>query len=321
MVLLLVMNMIRRRHLLLLLLLFLTGTVLSCFAFGAASFASLKLHSWKPCVQPRFDEFASITVGPWVTRAALTEKLEVEEVMRACGGAVQGIRELPLSVASQLQNNDNADKIYLNRADEGFVYIDNGSYSFGPEKWDIQSDEAVAMTSLAFTGNKRVWMTASMSRDSGIMPQSTVLELFRPTPQVTEKLESHVDSEEYGKAIPTIKWQKIQRARMPNPTQPWSLARAKWEQQILLDEAKQDDDHSKIGSLTGWSFVEEKIGKSNELVADVLGADDTSFNVIMLAVCNESAIAKSTIRFYDSKGLLKCVAFLEGNIKEEEEVN
>ena len=310
----------RIRHLLLLLLLFLTGTVLSCFAFGAASFASLKLHSWKPCVQPRFDDFASITVGPWVTRAAVTEKLEVEEVMRACGGAVQGIRELPLSVASQSQNNDNEEKIYLNRADEGFVYIDNGSYSFGPEKWDVQSDEALVMTSLAFTGNKRVWMTASMSRDSGIMPQSTVLELFRPAPQDTENLESHVDSEEFGKTIPTIKWQRIQRARMPNPTQPWSLARAKWEQQILIDEAKQDDDHSKIGSLTGWSFVDEKIGKSNELVADVLGADDTSFNVVMLAVCNESAIAKSTIRCYDSKGLLKCVAFLEGNI-EEEEVN
>lgn len=307
----------RIRHLLLLLLLFLTGTVLSCFAFGAASFASLKLHSWKPCVQPRFDDFASITVGPWVTRAAVTEKLEVEEVMRACGGAVQGIRELPLSVASQSQNNDNAEKIYLNRADEGFVYIDDGSYSFGPEKWDVQSDEAVAMTSLAFTDNKRVWMTAPMSRDSGIMPQSTVLELFRPAPQDTEKLESHVDSEEYGKTIPTIKWQKIQRARMPNPTQPWSLARAKWEQQ-LLDEAKKDDDHSKIRSLTGWSFVEEKSGKSSELFADVLGADDTSFNVIMLAVCNESAIAKSTIRCYDSTGLLKCVAFLEGNIEEEE---
>ncbi|KAL7459951.1 hypothetical protein ACHAWC_011835 [Mediolabrus comicus] len=268
----------RIRHLLLLLLLFLTGTVLSCFAFGAASFASLKLPSWKPCIQPRFDEFASITVGPWVTRDALTEKLEVEEVMRACGGAVQGIRELPLSVASQSQN-DNEEKIYLNRADEGFVYIDDGSYSFGPEKWDVQSDEAVVMTSLAFTGNKRVWMTASMSRVSGIMPQSTVLELFRPaTTQDTEKLESHVDSGEYGKAIPTIKWQKIQRARMPNPTQPWSLARAKWEQQILIDEAKQDDHHSKIGSLSGWSFVEEESGKSSELFADVLGADDTSFN-------------------------------------------
>ena len=292
----------------------------SCFAFGAASFASLKLHPWKPCVQPRFDEFASVTVGPWVTRAALTEKLEVEEVMRACGGAVQGIRELPLSVASQSQN-DNEEKIYLNRADEGFVYIDDGSYSFGPEKWDVQSDEAVAMTSLAFTGNKRVWMTASMSRESGIMPQSTFLELFRPvTTQDTENLESHVDSEEYGKTIPTIKWQRIQRARMPNPTQPWSLARAKWEQQILIDEAKQCDDHSKIGSLTGWSFVEEKSDKSSELFADVLGADDSSFNVVMLAVCNESAISKSTIRCYDSKGLLKCVAFLEGSI-EEEEVN
>lgn len=312
----------RLRHLLLLLLLIITGTVSSCFAFGTASFASLKLHSWKPCVQPRFDEFASIIVGPWVSHAALTEKLEVEDVMRACGGAVQGIRELPLSVASQSQN-DNEEKIYLNRADEGFVYIDDGSYSFGPEKWDIQTDEALVMTSLAFTGNKRVWMTASMSRESGIMPQSTALELFRTAPQDTENLESYIDSEEYGKTIPKIKWQRIQRARMPNPTQPWSLARAKWEQQILIDEAKKDDDHSKIRSLTGWSFVDEKSGKTNELFADVLGADDTSFNVVMMAVCNESAIAKSTIRCHDSTGLLKCVAFLEGNIEEieEEEAN
>jgi len=97
---------IRLRHLFLLLLLFSSGNVSSCFAFGAASFASLNLHSWKPCVQPRFDEFASVTVGPWVTRAALTEKLEVEEVMRACGGAVQGIRELPLISKSTIRCYD-----------------------------------------------------------------------------------------------------------------------------------------------------------------------------------------------------------------------
>ena len=129
---------------LLLLLLSPSGAVLSCFAFGAASsLSTLKLHSWKPCVQPRFDEFASSTVGPWVTRASTTEKLEVEEVMRSCGGAVQGIRELSLSVASQSPFS-NEEKIYLNRADGGFVYIDDGSYSFGPEKWDLQTDEAIA---------------------------------------------------------------------------------------------------------------------------------------------------------------------------------
>ena len=64
--------------------------------------------SWKPCAQPRFDDFASCIVGPWTTTTTASSSpeggdataasiQEVEEVMRSCGGAIQGIRELSLS--------------------------------------------------------------------------------------------------------------------------------------------------------------------------------------------------------------------------------
>lgn len=315
-------------RLLRLLLLFSSGATatLYCFAFSFGTGSSLissrhatsqvHLHattisasSWKPCVQPRFDDFANCIVGPWITLASPTERLDVKDVMRSCGGAVQGIRELSISVASQSQDGSE-ETIYLNRSDGGFVYIDDGSYSFGPEKWDLSTtEEAIVMTSLAFTGNHRGLVTANLSRECGILPKSTVLELFRPISSVTENIQSLVDNVDKETAV-TIKWKRIQRARMPNPSQPWTLARAKWEQQTLTDEFKSEYNLSGNGAL---SCVESN-GKSNNFFMDILDADDDSLNVNMLAVCHATAVARSTIRSYDSKGLLKSVAFLEGRV-------
>ena len=286
-----------------------SGALSCCFALSVIS-----TTSWKPCVQPRFDEFASCTVGPWVTRASPTETHEVEEVMRSCGGAVQGIREVSLSVASPSQDV-NEENIYLNRADGGFVYADDGSYSFGPEKLHLQTDEAIVMTSVAFTESQRGWMTAKLSSENGMLTESTVLKMFRPTSSVTEKLAVGNDVEQNATVVPPINWKRIQRVRMPNPIQPWSLARAKWEQQTLTDEASNDDDPSGNGFLMGWSFVETS-NKDNELFADILGSE-SSFNVHMIAICQESAVARSTTRCYDSIGLLKGVAFLEGRVREQ----
>lgn len=66
----------------------------------------------------------------------------------------------------------------------------------------------------------------------------------------------------------------------------------------------------------GWSYV-ETADKENEIFADILGSD-SSLNVNMVVICKESAVAKSTIRCYDSAGLLKGVAFLEGSVITEE---
>ena len=97
---------------------------------------------------------------------------EVEEVMRSCGGAVQGIRELPLS-SFILPGEGSASEerqTYHNRADGGFVYADDGSYTAGPEKWDWSvsdeeegSSEKLVMVSLAFPGGRRMWLTVNLT--------------------------------------------------------------------------------------------------------------------------------------------------------------
>ena len=62
------------------------------------------------------------------------EKKVVEEVMRSCGGAVQGIRE-PFIVTTTNENEDDKAGLYLNRANDGFVFYDHGDYSLGPVNW------------------------------------------------------------------------------------------------------------------------------------------------------------------------------------------
>ena len=226
---------------------------------------------------------------------------------------MQGIRELSLSVASQSEIA-NEEKIYLNRADGGFVYVDDGSYSFGPEKWDFEADDTTVMTSLAFTGSQRGWLTAKLSSEDGMLPESTALEMFRPIPSIIEKLT--VDTLDSDKSMPLINWNRIQRVRMPNTSQLWSLARAKWEkQQLSADEANNQDSQLGFGALMGWSFV-ETARKDNGIFADIIGSE-SSFNVHMLVICKESSIARSTTRCYDSTGLLKSVAFLDGHIRRE----
>ena len=64
----------------------------------------------QPAAAPRFDTFCEQIVGRWVQRDGAV--FDVEEVMRACGGAVQGVKEGAL---------------YHNRADDGFLYFPCGS--------------------------------------------------------------------------------------------------------------------------------------------------------------------------------------------------
>ncbi|KAL7548744.1 hypothetical protein ACHAWF_012008 [Thalassiosira exigua] len=310
--------------------------------------------SWKPCPQPRFDEFASCTVGPWIAAstkeggdddsppATTREAHEVEEVMRSCGGAVQGVRELPLSLVFPADEGDVAEgRTYHNRADGGFVYADDGSYSSGPERWDWAKEEVtavanareLAMASLAFPGRRRMWLTAELSEASKLLADSdgkedgamclmdaTAMELHRP-PSATSQF-SDIAGSMPSRAIPKVQWQIIQRVRMPNPTQPWSLARAKWEKLLLEPDTESEQLDSaatgpeEIGPLAAWTFVESTSGgKKRPIFGDATASD--AINLHMLAVCTTSRVARSAVRCYDADGLLKSVAFLHGSLAKE----
>ncbi|KAL7528333.1 hypothetical protein ACHAXR_002385 [Thalassiosira sp. AJA248-18] len=302
--------------------------------------------SWRSCAQPRFDEFASCTVGPWITAPSQSSSAEnvspiqeeIEEVMRSCGGAIQGIRELPLSLIFPAEEDASfEERTYHNRADGGFVYADDGSYSAGPEQWDwneaVTNEKQLFMASLAFTGKRRMWLTSKLSESSEIVkcgadmhylnPRN--LELSRPVSTQENSNDENDESKTVdldSAQLPNINWEVMQRVRMPNSNQAWSLARAKWEKQIIesdkVDEADEADDatsinNEKMGPLIGWAYIESISGDQvNNMFGDVVDAD--AINVHMLAVCPASEVARSVVRCYDVSGLLKSVAFLHGSL-------
>ena len=284
-----------------------------CFAalapvIGAGAF------NWVPGLQPRFGEFANSSVGPW---SFFEEKMEnpvsyeVEEVMRSCGGAVQGVREIP----NKLMFEDLVERSYHNRADGGFVYFDDGSYSAGgTERW---SNSGLVMSSLSFPGNRRLWLNAKSPTPSGENPSNDqiparMLELSRTEPLVRSNRECNTLPK------PTsINWSHILRARMPSP-QPWSLARSKWEKIAVSNEADEaerfrDDGCTFDHPLLGWTCVDSV--DAGDPFSDI---DPQGIVVHMLGICPASRTARSIARCYGSNdGELKSVAYLQGRVAQE----
>jgi hypothetical protein len=103
---------------------------------------------------------------------------------------------------------------------------------------------------------------------------------------------------------------------MPDPSQTWSLARAKWEKQINEGSGGEADativKSSKMGNLVGWSFI-EKIPPENLDHGDAI-ATGGAINLHMLSVCPVTKVTRSVVRCHDANGSLKSVAFFHGSL-------
>ena len=88
---------------------------------------------------PRFDHFCDSILGQWHCTKD-QRNFEVEEIMRSCGGAVQGVRE-------------KEGALYHNRADDGFVYFGCGTYSSGP--LSLSSEGVKLTTNLCFPSHRQ----------------------------------------------------------------------------------------------------------------------------------------------------------------------
>ena len=118
---------------------------------------------------PSFDTFSAAATGSWTgtqyqwTADGATNGVPctavVDEVMRSCGGAVQGIRvgEGPL----------------LNRQDDGFCFFDCGSWTQGPTK--IADGIVHLDVGLVAQSGSRVRCTASVSAGH-VVDATTVVE-------------------------------------------------------------------------------------------------------------------------------------------------
>ena len=116
---------------------------------------------------PSFDTFSAAATGSWTgtqyqwTADGATNGVPctavVDEVMRSCGGAVQGIRV--------------GDGPLLNRQDDGFCFFDCGSWTQGPTKL---TDGALNLdVGLVAQSGSRVRCTASVS--AGHVVDATVV--------------------------------------------------------------------------------------------------------------------------------------------------
>ena len=116
---------------------------------------------------PSFDTFSAAAVGSWTgtqyqwTADGATNGVpctaDVDEVMRSCGGAVQGVRV--------------DDGPLLNRQDDGFCFFNCGSWTQGPTKL---TDGALNLdVGLVAQSGSRVRCTASVS--AGNVVDATVV--------------------------------------------------------------------------------------------------------------------------------------------------
>ena len=120
--------------------------------FVASLWASnwVAVESFPSCPPPRFDVFGEQILGSWKYDAK-QEPQSVEEVMRSCGGAVQGIREI----------SRGEEGIYLNRADDGFLFWDCGSFVHIPIS-DLMTTGNTLSASLAVNEKIRIRISATL---------------------------------------------------------------------------------------------------------------------------------------------------------------
>ena len=99
-------------------------------SFTGASF------SW--ALSQQDDTFAPLGVAAGFVSPLSPCATESTEIMRSCGGAVQGLTE-----------TQGPSEIALNRAHDGFVYFDDGSWALAPTLLDAESPTRARRPGLA----------------------------------------------------------------------------------------------------------------------------------------------------------------------------
>mmetsp|Transcript_4983 Transcript_4983/g.11893 ORF Transcript_4983/g.11893 Transcript_4983/m.11893 type:complete len:358 (+) Transcript_4983:107-1180(+) len=206
----------------------------------------------KSCSPPRFDVFAESLVGEWAIEGVTSGSSEnnvgvaiVEEVMRSCGGAVQGIREPETGKEKQGGTDAHERSTYLNRANDGFVFFDDGSYTMGP--LSIKTQQTDDFLSCLVVPEKdsegraqRLVLGFGPSEDSESLPHIATMRTKQRFGDETTAVSSGLAQSSHNDAIEIEEITHMLRCRMPAEGQPWMLQRAKWE--TLLPSNKDNDD-------------------------------------------------------------------------------
>ena len=203
----------------------------------------------RSCSPPRFDTFGDLLVGKWAIETTNKDDTitsnafvaEVEEVMRSCGGAVQGIREPATGTSS---GEEATCSTYLNRANDGFVFFDDGCYTMGPisieqSKGEMDGDDFLSC--LVLSEKDPEGRTQRLVFEFGDENEQIYKGNGMLSPDITLRTKQRFGDTSLGvnedKTETTTTPNcciieditRIVRCRMPSEGQPWMLQRAKWE--------------------------------------------------------------------------------------------
>jgi len=242
-------------------------------------------RAFRPIIAPRFDLFCEKIVGPWSEdRSDGGAAKNVEEVMCSCGGAVQGIREI--------------NGLYLNRADDGFIFYEDGSYSWGPTKL-VEGNEGGNQftTCISVTKSHRVFIESGMGLTDLSCIALTCANKATGAGSVLIK-QRHPNDNPLHQLFSEI------RCSMPSPTQPWMLQRAKFEKLFHGGgENPQDEyleDQELADSLNVWTHLETHNSDGEKVFS--VGVTSTA-----------TGSTKAFRRVYNSGGSLVSVSRLLGS--------
>ncbi|GFH52090.1 hypothetical protein CTEN210_08566 [Chaetoceros tenuissimus] len=265
-------------------------------------------YSFSPIIPPKFDDFCEQIVGKYATNVGneQTNIAEVQEVMRSCGGAIQGIKEL---------SHDNSGDLYHNRADDGFVYFSCGSYIQGPT--DLGEDDSIPLlASLSFNTLPKCRITFDCNSQT-LIKQYRVFDgtINNNAPELNLSLESSntlFEDFDIQFGLETV-------CRMDSGSSPWMLQRAKWEKQVfsendlIQEKMKIDkDDLDIVGQIHVWDITNQEGIRENASLQRYFEDGDYSKTIQITALCKSTQEVKSMFRCYNKKKQLKAVVLQEG---------
>ena len=280
---------------------------------------------------PRFDVFSERLVGSWLIASsfididtpstATSTSRSVEEVMRSCGGAVQGLRE-PFVVPEMEREEDNNTKhdqgLYLNRANDGFLFVDEGNYSYGPTTFSTtnrnaggqpQQPQPHFVSNFMLTKDYRVLLSCSKQQKHSLLRKQKfgVQNQDQSLDDDAKVLRSIDDPTQH--IIPTT-IHNIVTCSMPSSSHPWMLQRSKWtklafqvgESDEEIQEKRDENDGTTIycwsSSLQSSNEFSEWMNISDNDIGD--GQKEKRVVQQMGIFCKDSGQFQVSCRFYDS---------------------
>mmetsp|Transcript_21574 Transcript_21574/g.53359 ORF Transcript_21574/g.53359 Transcript_21574/m.53359 type:complete len:233 (-) Transcript_21574:250-948(-) len=225
--------------------------------------------------------------------------------MRSCGGAVQGLRE-PV--------HNNQDPIYLNRANDGFVFFDNGCYTYGPVK--RQADDKYLQSLMVGNFKSRVVMFGNGHQDD----DSSAIFQWKKSGALFDENPPMIETEPAPCAL-NVDFVETIMCSKASPMQPWMLQRAKWQKATLESSSPNnpsaEKEHTSLNDsrIQCWSLTQSAAEFYSWLwsLADDDDHSKEEGTVVQAGIlCEATGEVNVIARHYDSSDDLKQVLFAEG---------